>query len=202
MSYHNAKATKFLSTHCAACGRELVDSTSVEHGMGPHCRKNYYNDAPAVTEEIKARVESVIAGIDNEDVRQRVQDAVDEEHSRKAGNILVHYVAHHQTTKESFPAIRVLKALRFNKLADRIEDRLGPDVEISVVGDRIVVETPYREKYVADIRKVSGRRFNPENKTWSLPRNRESKVQLWKILKTHFKGCLAIGPKGPFTIGQ
>lgn len=202
MSYHNAKATKFLATHCAACGRELVDSTSVEQGMGPHCRKNYYNDAPDVTEEIKVRVKEVIDGIDNEDIRQRVQDAVNEEHSRKAGNILVHYVAHHQTTEESFPAIRVLKALKFDKLAKRIEDRLGPDIEISVSEDRLVVKTPYHEKYVADIKTVPGRRYDPETKSWSIPRNPTSKLRLWAILLKNFEGCLAIGPKGPFTVSR
>jgi hypothetical protein len=41
MSYENAPATKMLATHCAACGRPLVDAVSVETGLGPDCRKKY-----------------------------------------------------------------------------------------------------------------------------------------------------------------
>lgn len=39
--YENAPATRMLATHCAACGRPLVDSASVESGLGPDCRRKY-----------------------------------------------------------------------------------------------------------------------------------------------------------------
>lgn len=39
--YENAPATQMLATHCAACGRPLVDAVSVESGMGPDCREKY-----------------------------------------------------------------------------------------------------------------------------------------------------------------
>ena len=38
MSYENAPATKMLATNCCCCGRPLVDSMSVELGIGPECR--------------------------------------------------------------------------------------------------------------------------------------------------------------------
>jgi hypothetical protein len=40
-TYENAPATKLLATHCACCGRALVDAVSVETGIGPECRKRF-----------------------------------------------------------------------------------------------------------------------------------------------------------------
>ena len=40
-SYENAPGTIMLATHCAACGKALVDAVSVESGMGPDCREKY-----------------------------------------------------------------------------------------------------------------------------------------------------------------
>jgi hypothetical protein len=41
MSYENAPATKLVATDCCVCGRPLVDSESVEAGIGPVCRTKY-----------------------------------------------------------------------------------------------------------------------------------------------------------------
>jgi hypothetical protein len=43
-SYENAPATRMLATHCACCGRPLVDAKSVECGVGPECRKRHGYD--------------------------------------------------------------------------------------------------------------------------------------------------------------
>lgn len=43
MGYETAAATLLLATHCACCGRPLVDATSVEVGIGPICRKKYFD---------------------------------------------------------------------------------------------------------------------------------------------------------------
>lgn len=48
MSYEDSEACKLVATCCACCGRPLVDSVSVETGMGPVCRaKHGYNEGPA-----------------------------------------------------------------------------------------------------------------------------------------------------------
>jgi hypothetical protein len=49
-SYENAPATLLLATHCAVCGRPLVDSVSVETGMGPDCRSKHGYNAEAAPE--------------------------------------------------------------------------------------------------------------------------------------------------------
>ena len=46
MSYESAPATRMIATDCACCGRPLLDSDSVELGIGPICRKRHgYFDA-------------------------------------------------------------------------------------------------------------------------------------------------------------
>ena len=46
MSYENAPATQLIATHCACCGRPLVDAASVERGVGPECARKYgYSEA-------------------------------------------------------------------------------------------------------------------------------------------------------------
>lgn len=55
MPHENATATRLLATHCAVCGRPLVDAQSVETGIGPICRERYFG-VEALTEP--ARVEA------------------------------------------------------------------------------------------------------------------------------------------------
>jgi hypothetical protein len=60
--YENAPATIMLATQCAVCGRPLVDSVSVETGIGPECRKKHgYNIvvAPEARAEANALVHQV-----------------------------------------------------------------------------------------------------------------------------------------------
>lgn len=39
--YENSPAARLLASHCAACGRPLVDAASVTAAMGPECRSKY-----------------------------------------------------------------------------------------------------------------------------------------------------------------
>jgi hypothetical protein len=41
MSYESAPATQLVATHCAACGRPLVDAASLAAHLGPDCREKY-----------------------------------------------------------------------------------------------------------------------------------------------------------------
>lgn len=94
MSYENAKATKMLATHCAVCGRPLLDSVSVELGIGPDCRKKHgFNiEVPEAT--------------------------------RMEANRLVHLIAERQTGLDAVEACRQLRNLGFTVLAERIATRL------------------------------------------------------------------------------
>lgn len=69
MSYENAPATEMLATHCAACRRPLLDSVSVEIGMGPDCREKYgYHDTvpPEARSEANEIVHAVATSRDRE----------------------------------------------------------------------------------------------------------------------------------------
>lgn len=199
MGYEDAKSTKMLATRCAACGRPLRDATSVEAGMGPVCREKYdYEDALPVTDKVLGRVHAALLGVDDSSLRSKVKVAVNKDDSRRAANVLIHHIAIHQKDPAAMPAIRVIKALGYDALADRIEDRLKPKIEVKKVDDRIIVDSPYSEEYVEAVKRISGRKFDWDDKTWSVPVDK--KRELWEALREGFEGELALGPKGPFVL--
>lgn len=170
-SYENAPATLLLATHCAACARPLVDSVSVEAGMGPVCRQRY-------------------------GVAEGASDA-----DREAANKIVHEIARLQSGDRVVELVGELRALGFAVLADRVTKRLAgcPVVEIEREGSTLVVKTPYREEALVDFRAIPGRRWDRDRKVNTFPAS--SAVCLYEVLKVHFHGETATGPKGLFIIG-
>jgi len=92
--YTQAPATKMLAVHCAVCSRPLLDSVSVELGIGPDCRKKYGFDVSAAPE------------------------------ARVAANALVAKIACVQKGEEALLACKELHGLGFVQLAARIMQRL------------------------------------------------------------------------------
>jgi hypothetical protein len=171
MGYEDAKATKLLATHCAACGRPLVDAISVETGLGPECRKRHgYNAA---------------------------MKAVDEE-TRALANQLVYLVATSQTGIQVAEATARLRELGFGKLADRIEKRAVSITIEELPSGRFAVKSPFDEDAVAAMKVVPGRRWNRDEKVNTFPVT--SKGAIWDILKRYYPGAVAVGPKGPFQV--
>jgi hypothetical protein len=169
MGYEDAPATRMLASHCAACGRPLVDAISVSIGMGPDCREKH--------------------GFNME---------VDEA-KRGAANKIVHEIALRQEGIEVLEGVHVLRSLGFEVLADRIIKRLRPIVIEQVNEKVLALQTPYSETLVADLRNnVPSRRWDKENKQYLI--GTEHKRVLWELLKRHFPGASAIGPKGVFTL--
>ena len=95
MNYTDAPACEMLATHCAICNRPLLDSVSVETGIGPVCRKNIG------FEEIDA-----------------AQDG-----RREQANRITNAVARHAMPAEE--AVAALKALGFDNVAAKIAERLA-----------------------------------------------------------------------------
>lgn len=58
MSYLDAPGTALLATHCAACGRPLLDAASVELGIGPVCREGAYPEG--LSEEAHAEANRLV----------------------------------------------------------------------------------------------------------------------------------------------
>ena len=177
--YTESPACKMLATNCVVCGRVLVDSVSVEMGIGPECRKEYDG---GINEETRTEANKIVyeaacaAGI---------------------GRI-----------SEVMEAADKVEALGLSVLADKMRRRFrnaerNADIEIEMLADgNYKVVTPYRRKdskaFVEAWRKVPGRRWM--NGANVVPVT--SKKALWGVLKEFFGGHYAKGPMGVFRIPE
>lgn len=174
MSYENAPATRLLATHCAACRRPLVDATSVNCGMGPDCREKhgYYQDVG--------------------------------EEERQLANQLVYKVALGVEVSEMPAICEKIHNLGFAKLAHVLLDRTAK-VKINPIPNEpalLSIDTPYHPDYVTALKAIHPRpRWHKESKTWIVSgATLANKQAVLNVLKTFFKGSLALGPKGAFVI--
>lgn len=172
MSYENAPATKMLCTHCAICGRPLVDAVSVNLGMGPDCREKY---------GFNIEVDELARELANELVCKIAQ-----------GNM---------TPGELLCAVLSLRVYGFHKLAATVLDRKAT-VSIEDRGDgTIAVSAPYSPAFVDAIRAASPwRKWDGANKVWVMPAGQQVRNRLWAAMKRTFPGTLGVGPNGPFEI--
>lgn len=180
MSYENAPQTKFVATHCCACGRPLVEADSVELGIGPICREKF--------------------GFDG------ISDPL----ARSEANALVYEISARQKESWAAvaPLIARMRELGYEKLAARCQDRLAPTPEIFidvVEGKLYRVVAPYKEEATPTWRGIPGRFFrklkNEEGK--EIPYNfvpLAEKKALWKLLNPHYAGKIGQGPQGVFEI--
>jgi hypothetical protein len=195
LSLRRSNVWDIAPTHCLCCGRPLTDSTSVDAGIGPVCRKKYnYEDAPVLDAPTIEQLKQLdFMGYTFE---SQIKD------SRKAANNLVRYYAviAHQGRKrdQQIQIINVLYMMGLSVLADKISDRLvdGPSIEIK--GTLLFIEARYDQLWVDAIKGINGRKFDAKTKTWSVPLTQ--KQSLWSVIKAHFKGCVGKGPKGVFVV--
>lgn len=180
--YTEAPATKMLATNCACCHLPLLDAQSVEIGMGPVCRKKHGYD--------------------------QVLDLPEED--RKTANKLIHNVACHRDGPTVLDACTKLFALGCSRVVLAILKRCakvqiattdathahGPNrIAVKIVGD-----IPDFGALLADFRAIRGRRWDAEGKVNTFPV--ETKPAVFAVLKKHFAGAMAVGPKGPFMVPQ
>jgi len=189
MSYQNSAACQIVATHCACCGKPLVDAKSVELGIGPVCRKKY--------------------GFDID-----VPNAV-----RKEANSIVYALAVAVSTAlvtlQTLELVTALALLGFQKIADIFTFRCI-DITIEVVnneadGERYLVRAPYNPDFNHDSW-IKGRygvkvvpSLAPEGTKkkqfhWSFPKNEIARKRIWNALQRHHAGSIAMGPNGPFEI--
>ena len=140
MSYLDAPGTSLLATHCALCGRPLLDAASVESGMGPICRERALKDAPdAGRSEVNAIVSRIAARPDAPEVPELV-------------------------AKVSALGYRKLA----EQLSKRLLD--ARTVTVTTDGTTLVVAAPYSEAFGMALRDlVPGRRWDRDTKTWRIP---------------------------------
>lgn len=178
--YESAPATVMLATHCAVCGRPLVDARSVEAGMGPDCRARY-GKADVVSEEARAEANRLVYSI----ALWR---------SELLGAPTVGQVAE---------VVERVRTLGLSRLAEVLADRLC-DVRLEAAEDRgqpcLALTTPFRPTFASDLRSslLPLRRWDPERKAWLLAREmtRDERARLWSLIRLNFEGRLFSGPRG------
>jgi len=116
---------------------------------------------------------------------------------RKEANELIYLIAIDQTGPKVVEAAERLFDLGFYKLVARIMQRIS-QVVIAVEDDRLAIKTPYKPEAVAVFQKVNGRKWDKVRKVNTFPAS--EKVAVYAVLKAHYAGLNAIGPKGPFVI--
>ena len=176
MSYTAAPATRLLATHCCSCGRPLVDSISVNLGIGPECRKGYDAGISPVQQD-KANILTREAAVACQQGRiERVLEIADE-----------------------------IDSIGLEILGDKIRRRFvnaERNAKIKIVENNgtLSVETPYKRKgdFAAAWRAIPGRRWNRSTGKNEIPVNQ--KQALWNLLKEWFPGDFGNGPQGLFRI--
>ena len=176
MGYQDATSTKLLFSNCVVCGRPLVDAISVEHGIGPECRKGQNFGINEETQKAcnklvyEASVNCMAGKID------RVNECAD-----------------------------AIQELGLNELASKIRKRFknarkNVSIEVKEQGDYYSVKTPFRrgekDAFIQAWRDIKGRIY--ENGRNYIPVDK--KTELWNVLKKFFPGKYGEGDKGIFRI--
>lgn len=177
--YTDSPACRMLSVNCAVCGRPLVDSISVQIGMGSECRKEYDG---GITDEVRTQANKIVHGAAMAAGIGRIEEVLAAADQVEAMGL----------------AILAKKMRRRFKNAERLAE-----IEIEELPNGMYrVVTPYRRKdskaFVAAWRAVPGRRW--ENGANVVPF--ASKKALWMMLQEFFGGRYAKGPKGVFKIPE
>jgi hypothetical protein len=190
-----------LAVYCACCSRPLVDSVSVETGVGPECRKKHgYAEAQQEPDwaAVLRETDGLVAVAEIGDLRvQETLWRLGGLETRKVANLLVHRIACAQAGPEVGQLTNALRALGFVKLAARIAKRLAT-VQVEVEDGAIFVKAPYSEEAVAILRAVPGRRWMKTEKLNSYPIS--SRAELFQALKRAYPGKTGFGPKGLFQL--
>jgi hypothetical protein len=180
-TYENAPATSMLATHCAACGRPLLDAESVELGIGPICRERFGFDAAERPADWGRVAELALDGAWPAD-------------SRNWANALVHRIAIEQRGPGVPKYIACIDALGFRKLARRIAERVATIIVVDVEGESLLVKTPFSVEFNEAVRAVRGQRFDNARKVRVVPAS--SRTELWKAIKTAFgPGTMVAGSR-------
>ena len=216
MSYVNAPATKMLATHCACCGRPLVDADSVDLGIGPDCRSRYMKPEPGTDDTAVAFAVLAAAGLP-QSIMESVAAAPT---AREQANVIVHFVAVNRDDDDLvLSCATALRSLGYATLADKVADG-RTSIRIEVKADEILVYTPRSPAFLDALRGVPRRRVNreyaessdragkvrrwrsgaPVFKCWAFPA--DAKRAVWNALVSVFPGQRGYGPRGAFVIGE
>lgn len=174
MSYENSTQCRLLATHCCVCGRPLVDSVSVEMGIGPDCRNGVMGGISPETQKA--------CNVLTHDAAVAAQD----------GNIV-------KVRKIS----EMIRELGLAVLADKILERFKnaerlAKIRITETSEGLLIKTPFKRTsdFITAWRLIPGRRYRKGKNI--VPET--SKREVWELLKRFFPGEYGVGPQGAFKI--
>lgn len=119
-------------------------------------------------------------------------------HARQEANKLIHNIATNRQAPEVKDWLIQVEMLGLNKLATKLKEALA-DVKIEESNGRLWVEAPYlMGRATPDWRRIPGRIFDGATKRNVVPSERRQEV--FALLKKHYPGVTALGPKGLFQL--
>ena len=211
MTHENAPATKLIAVFCCACRLPLVDSDSVELGIGPVCRKKIAKEDIGQPADWEACADALarFSMHDQPDDERRVifercLDNLDTARTgidpQKLANVITRYVAavQHRHDPHVGDLVEALHHMGRPRLAARIRERLYTVRIVESGNEDLLVHAPYSET----LRNLmwSGRigRWDKAAKAYRVPV--ANRADLFRALKASYPGTNAHGPKGEFRI--
>lgn len=168
-----SKTVALVATHCCACGHALVDARSVERGIGPICWKKLGQETEGLDEETRKTVNKLM-------YRASLAWSAGEVDKTRELAVQIH--------DAGAPAC-----------ARRIAANAGSVViEVNVEGTKIVVKSPYNDKFIAETRALPGRFYIKKEKATEF--GLSAKAALWTAIQNAFKGAILMSKKGARTI--
>lgn len=170
MSYLESPVVPVVATRCACCNQPLVDSVSVELGIGPVCRRKYGMTKP----ETDPDWDTFLVHLDmlQEAGYTMTADAVSYLQNRNTQmviNALAYWAAVHAGEKEAALAAQAIHALGYHRFAAKIAENAGQAPVYGRIseggeGDYVLVFTPFCRAAVADWRAIPSRRWDAKEK--------------------------------------
>ena len=199
MSYLNAPGTKLIATRCACCARPLLDSQSVEIGMGPTCRKKHGFDC---SPHKSPNWNDVILTLDK---AFRIDPELDfpyllAKDERAIANLVVNRIAVRQKGLVVSYLVLTLEHLGFSRLSNIIAERIGVVRVSNSEEGKLVLTSFYDANFLNRVKE-----YNQNNKDkiyWHHKKKafvvkKERAKELWNLVKNSFPiGTIVIGSKG------
>ncbi len=194
MGYEQSPAVEMLATNCALCGRPLLDSESVECGMGPTCRARH-GASDALRSPDWESLPPLAEGLP-EPLAERVMGFVADRDARGLANWAVNRIAADPAKVWCDALILVVAAAGFVRLAGALADRHSRQVvNVEQLGAELLVRAPYNQGFVEQTRHWRGRRWDKEGRVLRLPA--ASRSALWDALRANFgQGTMVVGAHG------
>jgi hypothetical protein len=187
MHYSHTEACQLIATHCACCGKPLLDAKSVEFGIGPDCRRNYgFDEVPTKPDWYAGK--TIAANFDPSLPVDAWTDA------RVTCNALVKIFALDPVGRKWIP--EAVYALGYLKLSEKLAQRGGKlIVRAFPKGDtnptHFTVKAPFNPRFAP---RQFGGTWGSKDKLWTVPGT--SRKELWEAIRRCYAGKVLVTDTG------